>query len=86
MALFTETANIGHIVLTDFGLPNDFGSKPTVAGRSYRPLKMDENVFEDPRRSPKELTFVSKDWRGSAMEMGPEIVRHDYYSFGMVCQ
>jgi serine/threonine protein kinase len=60
-------------------------SRPTVAERSYQPywpVKTDDNVFEAPR-SPKELAFVSKDWRGSEMEMAPEILRHDYYSFGV---
>ncbi|KAF8334556.1 kinase-like domain-containing protein [Amanita rubescens] len=76
----------GHIVLADFGLAKDFGSKPTIAERSYQPywpFKTDDNVFEGPRRLPTELTFVSKEWCGSEMEMAPEIVRRDYYSFGV---
>ncbi|KAF8345400.1 hypothetical protein F5887DRAFT_917380 [Amanita rubescens] len=78
-----KTANI---LIPDFGLSKDFGSKPTIAERSYQPywpFKTDDSVFEAPRRSPTELTFVSQDWCGSEMEMAPEIVRRDYYSFGV---
>ena len=76
----------GHIALADFGLAKDFGFKPTVAERSYQPywpFKTDDNVFEAPRRSPAELTFVSNDWCGSEMEMAPEIIRREFYSFGV---
>ncbi|KAF8349622.1 kinase-like domain-containing protein [Amanita rubescens] len=76
----------GHIALADFGLAKDFGSKPTVAERSYQPywpFKADDDVLKAPRRSPAELTFVSNDWCGSEMEMAPEIVRRNYYSFGV---
>lgn len=76
----------GHLVLADFGLAKDFGSKPTIAERScqpYWPFRMGDNVFEGPRRLPTELTFVSKEWCGSEMEMAPEIVRRNYYSFGV---
>ncbi len=76
----------GHLVLADFGLAKDFGSKPTIAERScqpYWPFKTGDNVFEGPRRLPTELTFVSKEWCGSEMEMAPEIVRRNYYSFGV---
>jgi serine/threonine protein kinase len=76
----------GHIALADFGLAKDFGSQPNVAERSYQPywpFKTDDNVLEAPRRSPAELTFVSNDWCGSEMEMAPEIVRREYYSFGV---
>lgn len=73
----------GHIALADFGLAKDFGSKPSVAERSYQPywpFKTDDDVLKAP---PAELTFVSNDWCGSEMEMAPEIVRRDYYSFGV---
>ena len=76
----------GHIALADFGLAKDFGSETTVAERSYQPywpFKTDDNVFEAPHRSPAELTFVSNDWCGSEMEMAPEIVRREFYSFGV---
>ena len=76
----------GHIALADFGLAKDFRSEPTLAERSYQPywpFKTGDNVFEAPRRSPAELTFVSNDWCGSEMEMAPEIVRHEFYSFGV---
>ena len=76
----------GHIALADFGLAKDFRLEPTLAERSYQPywpFKTGDNVFEAPRRSPAELTFVSNDWCGSEMEMAPEIVRHEFYSFGV---
>ncbi|KAK2465060.1 hypothetical protein APHAL10511_002868 [Amanita phalloides] len=76
----------GHIVLADFGLAKDFGREPTIAERSYQPywpFRTEDNVYEAPRRPATELTFVTNDWCGSEMEMAPEIVRHEYYSFGV---
>ncbi|KAF8639109.1 hypothetical protein AX17_001724 [Amanita inopinata Kibby_2008] len=76
----------GHIVLADFGLAKDFGRKTTIAERSYQPYwpyKTEDDVCEAPRRSPQELTFVSDEWCGSEIEMAPEIVLQEYYSFGI---
>ncbi|PFH47756.1 hypothetical protein AMATHDRAFT_50077 [Amanita thiersii Skay4041] len=76
----------GHIALADFGLSKDFGRRPTVAERSYQPYwpwKADDDVFKVPRRSPHELTFVSSDFCGSAIEMPPEIIAEECYSFGV---
>ncbi|KAF8630469.1 hypothetical protein AX15_002900 [Amanita polypyramis BW_CC] len=76
----------GHIVLADFGLSKDFRRRPTTAERSYQPYwpyRIDDDLYDAPRRSPAELTFVSNDFCGSEMEMAPEVIRRDYYSFGV---
>jgi hypothetical protein len=58
-------------------------SKKVCHHGEFGPFKTDDSVFEAPRRSPTELTFVSQDWCGSEMEMAPGIVRSDFYSFGV---
>jgi serine/threonine protein kinase len=76
----------GHIVLADFGLSKDFGRQPTDAERCYQPywpFRTDDDVFRTPRRSPEQLTFVTDDICGSEVEMPPEIILEEYYSFGV---
>ncbi|KIL63495.1 hypothetical protein M378DRAFT_164359 [Amanita muscaria Koide BX008] len=76
----------GHLVLADFGLSKDFGCKPNLAERSYQPywpFKTDDDVLRTACRSPEELTFVTDDICGSEVEMAPEILLEEYYSFGV---
>ncbi|KAM6492406.1 Protein kinase-like domain containing protein [Amanita muscaria] len=76
----------GHLVLADFGLSKDFACKPNLAERSYQPywpFKTDDDVLRTACRSPEELTFVTDDICGSEVEMAPEILLEEYYSFGV---
>ncbi|KAF8877649.1 kinase-like domain-containing protein [Gymnopilus junonius] len=77
----------GHIVLADFGLSKDFGLRPTPAERVFQPywpyLRSDNPTSETPPRLPEELTFVAWDYRGSELEMAPEVHLRTPYSFGI---
>lgn len=77
----------GHIVLADFGLSKDFHKIPTIAERvfqPYWPYFSDENpTSESEPRDPEELHFVAWNYRGSDMEMAPEIHLRMPYSFGI---
>src|SRR5271169_184583 len=75
----------GHIVLADFGLSKDFHKIPTIAERVYQPYWpyfSDENpTSESEPRDPEDLHFVAWNYRGSDMEMAPEIHLRMPYSF-----
>ncbi|KAF8960428.1 kinase-like domain-containing protein [Flammula alnicola] len=77
----------GHIVLADFGLSNDFRQIPSIAERVYQPywpfLPHDNPTSESEPRDPHELHFVAWDYRGSELEMAPEIHLRQPYSFGV---
>ncbi|KAF9479500.1 kinase-like protein [Pholiota conissans] len=77
----------GHIVLADFGLSKDFYQIPSIAERVYQPywpyLSHDNPTCETKPRDPTELTFVAWDYRGSELEMAPEIHLRQPYSFGV---
>ncbi|KAF8157212.1 kinase-like domain-containing protein [Crassisporium funariophilum] len=77
----------GHIVLADFGLSKDFHKIPTIAERVFQPywpyLPGDKPTSETEPRDPEELHFVAWNYRGSEMEMAPEIHLRRPYSFGV---
>ncbi|KDR66583.1 hypothetical protein GALMADRAFT_232442 [Galerina marginata CBS 339.88] len=77
----------GHIVLADFGLSKDFDEVPTIAERvhqPYWPYLRDENpTSETVPRNPEELYFIAWDYRGSELEMAPEVHLRQPYSFGV---
>jgi len=77
----------GHIVLADFGLSKDFYQLPTIAQRVYQPywpyLPQDKPTSDTEPRDPQELPFVAWDYRGSELEMAPEIHTSQPYSFGV---
>ncbi|KIM38003.1 hypothetical protein M413DRAFT_249543 [Hebeloma cylindrosporum] len=77
----------GHIVLADFGLSKDFYQIPTIAQRVFQPywpfLPHDNPTSDSEPRDPEELPFVAWDYRGSELEMAPEIHEGKPYSFGV---
>lgn len=77
----------GHIVLADFGLSKDFYQIPTIAQRVFQPywpfLPHDNPTSDTEPRDPEELPFVAWDYRGSELEMAPEIHEGKPYSFGV---
>jgi len=74
-------------VLADFGLSKYFGEKPNIAERVYQPywpyLRDESPTSETEPRDPEELYFVAWDYRGSELEMAPEIHLHQPYAFGV---
>ncbi|KAF8811639.1 kinase-like protein, partial [Phlegmacium glaucopus] len=77
----------GHIVLADFGLSKDFHKIPTIAERVYQPywpyFSGENPTSESEPRDPEDLHFVAWNYRGSDMEMAPEIHLRMPYSFGI---
>ncbi|CAA7268655.1 unnamed protein product [Cyclocybe aegerita] len=77
----------GHIVLADFGLVKDFDRIPTLPERVYQPywpyLPTDDPTKGSTPRPPDQLHFVAWDYRGSELEMAPEIHMREPYSFGV---
>ncbi|KAJ3517698.1 hypothetical protein NLJ89_g326 [Agrocybe chaxingu] len=77
----------GHIVLGDFGLVKDFNRIPTLPERVYQPywpyLPTDDPTKGATPRPPDQLHFVAWDYRGSELEMAPEIHMREPYSFGV---
>ncbi|PPQ68737.1 hypothetical protein CVT24_007564 [Panaeolus cyanescens] len=77
----------GHIVLADFGLSKDFEKRPSIAERVYQPfwpyLETDDVHEGLKHRQPHELHFVAFGYRGSDLEMAPEIHLSQPYSFGV---
>ncbi|KAF4617544.1 hypothetical protein D9613_005775 [Agrocybe pediades] len=71
----------GHIVLADFGLSEDFQQVPTVAERTVQPYWPYTREFA--RGRPEDLRFVVSDYRGSELEMAPEVHLHEPHSFGV---
>ncbi|KAF9558597.1 kinase-like protein [Agrocybe pediades] len=77
----------GHIVLADFGLAKDFGRTPSIAERVYQPywpyLRDERPNCETKPRNPDKLHFVAWEYRGSELEMAPEICLRQPYAFGV---
>jgi len=75
----------GHAVLADFGLSKDFHGIPDFSERICQPywayLRSDTTAAKP--RDPSELKFVSQEYRGSELEMAPEVHLGQYYSFGI---
>ncbi|KAF9561777.1 kinase-like protein [Agrocybe pediades] len=74
----------GHIVLADFGLSKDFGKRPNTPERTFQPYWHFTRELE--RVEPDELHklhFVVSDYRGSELEMAPEVHLHEPHSFGV---
>ena len=78
----------GHIVLVDFGLSKDFKSIPTLQERVQQPLWTCLSPASDTTDVNREVNtegrdFVAWEYRGSPMEMAPEICLLQPYSFGV---
>lgn len=77
----------GHVVLADFGLSKNFRHAPSIAERVYQPywpyLPHENPSSATEPRDPSELYFVAWDYRGSELEMAPEIHLREAYSFGV---
>ncbi|KAF5368143.1 hypothetical protein D9615_010205 [Tricholomella constricta] len=79
----------GHLVLCDFGLARDFHGMPTVAERAFQPFwpyaRKDMLTPTTRRRdgSDPALQFTLKAMCGTGLHMSPELVRGEWYSFGV---
>ncbi|GLB38905.1 hypothetical protein LshimejAT787_0600670 [Lyophyllum shimeji] len=80
----------GHVVLGDFGLAKDFFTKPTLAERMFQPFwpyaRGDDVGLPTTRRrsgNDPELLFTLFARCGTALHLSPELLRGDWYSFGV---
>jgi len=79
----------GHIVLADFGLSKDFKRIPTLQERVQLPSwdflspGSDARDFSEDSGNLEHRDFIAWEYRGSPMEMAPEICLLQPYSFGV---